>query len=164
MYHFNSDQMLFLDFKGQDTSFCGKPYMSWWIRMNMKSAKLLAVLFTIGFILQVVGTIRYHARTPDDIVGIGIYVVVSAIIGVAAVVFCYRWIKETHREVTLRNKKVIIGLAITIGVVSGIAFFLLFPAYRYLVAAFYVIVYLLSPLIIYVLSRWEEASLDSRKP
>jgi len=138
--------------------------MGWWIRMSMKSAKLLAVLFTIGFILQVVGTVRYSTLMPDDVVGIGIYVVVSAIIGVASIVFCYRWIKETHREVTLRNKKVIIGLVVIIGVVSGIAFFLLFPAYRYLVAAFYIIVYLLSPLIIYVLSRWEEVSLDSRKP
>jgi hypothetical protein len=56
-----------------------------------------------------------------------------------------------------KSRKVIITLAIA-GIVFGICFFFLVPEYRFLLVVIYIVMYLLSPLLIYLLSEWEAGS------
>ena len=65
-----------------------------------KSTNLLitAICFTIAFILEGIGLIRYLSRLPDDWVGIGLYIAVIVGFTVAATGFFIQWKKEKHKD------------------------------------------------------------------
>lgn len=52
-----------------------------------KSWLIGAICFTIGFIFQLYGTIRYVGRLPDDYIGIVIYSANTVFFGIAAIGF-----------------------------------------------------------------------------
>ena len=55
-----------------------------------------AVLFTVGFALEVIGTVRYVRRLPDDWIGIVLYVTTTVLFAVLAVGFYLRWLRATE--------------------------------------------------------------------
>jgi hypothetical protein len=57
-----------------------------------------AVLFTIAFILQSIGTVRYVRRLPNDWVGIVLYVTTTVLFAVVALGFYLRWLKEREEK------------------------------------------------------------------
>lgn len=86
----------------------------------------------------------------DNIV-LGIPIGVGA--GIAIGVGIERRARTERQPLTARNKKIIASLAIVIAI--SIGFLLLRSEYYYLVIIVYIILYLLSPLIIWLLSKWE---------
>jgi hypothetical protein len=74
-----------------------------------------------------------------------------------------RYIQETERQnkqyhYIKHRYKILIGILI----ICGFIFFILFHERKDLLIALYVILYLLSPVLIYLLSRWEEAEEDKK--
>ena len=68
---------------------------------KMQSAKgwlFGAICFTIGFVLQLIGTIRLAGRLPHDWVGIGIYGATAVLFAVCALGFYVQWRKEKPKE------------------------------------------------------------------
>ncbi len=57
-----------------------------------------AVCFTIGTVLQVVGTARLAGRLPHDWVGIGIYGTTAVLFAICALGFYTQWRKEESKE------------------------------------------------------------------
>ncbi len=69
--------------------------------MNMKKSGRLwifAILFSIGFVLQAYGTVRYVSRMPDDWVGIGLYILNTVLFGILAVGFYAGWIRQRRAK------------------------------------------------------------------
>ncbi len=56
-----------------------------------------AILFTVCFVLQGIGAVRYASRMPHDLVGIGLYSVTTVLFAVAAIGFYLRWRTETRQ-------------------------------------------------------------------
>jgi hypothetical protein len=68
----------------------------------MQSAKgwlFGCVCFTVGFVLQTVGTARLACRLPHDWVGIGIYGATTSLFTVCAFGFYIQWRKEKSKEI-----------------------------------------------------------------
>ena len=59
-----------------------------------------AVCFTVGAVLQIVGTVRLAGRLPQDWVGIGIYGTTAVLFAVCALGFCIQWRKEESKGKT----------------------------------------------------------------
>ncbi len=63
-----------------------------------KAWRVAAILFTLCFVLQGIGALRYLTRLPQDHVGAGLYLVSTVLFAVAAVGFYLRWRWETRQE------------------------------------------------------------------
>jgi len=61
---------------------------------NPRGYLFAALCSAVAFLLQVIGTIRYISRLPDDWVGIGLYVTTAVLFAVIAVGFCGKWRSE----------------------------------------------------------------------
>ena len=60
-------------------------------KMNPRGALAFAVCLTIAFVLQLIGTVRYIGRLPNDRLGITLYIVTAVLFAVLAVVHYVRW-------------------------------------------------------------------------
>jgi len=65
---------------------------------NPKSRLVFAISLTIAFVLQVIGTVRYIGRLPDDKVGVTLYVVTAILFAVLAVVHYAQWASAKKRR------------------------------------------------------------------
>jgi hypothetical protein len=57
-----------------------------------------AVCFSIGAVLQVIGTARLSGRMPHDWVGVGIYGATAILFAICALGFYIQWRKEKQQE------------------------------------------------------------------
>jgi hypothetical protein len=54
---------------------------------------VLAISLTVACILQIIGTMRYIGRLPDDTFGVVLYIITCILYAVLATVHYFRWIR-----------------------------------------------------------------------
>jgi putative effector of murein hydrolase LrgA (UPF0299 family) len=75
------------------------------MKMQKPSGWLFATVFAaIALILEVVGTVRYVSRLPDDWLGIGLYISASLLFATATFGFYIKWTQERRKEKEERSE------------------------------------------------------------
>lgn len=99
----------------------------------------------MGIGVGVVSGILIGVALRSMILGISIGVITGVILGIVAKG------RDIKRHVMGRTKIIIIGV-----IIISIVVFLVFSEYSYVLIVIYIVAYLLSPLIIYFLDKWEQ--------